>query len=300
MSDLTRPESPLLERALVAYARRFPVQKGKVRVVDRLWQRAAGAAGDRRTARLDSGFDIVCDLSQQLQRQYYYFGTYWLERAELACWQEIARRSATVLDVGANLGVYSLAARAANAESVIHAFEPTPAHAAHLRQTLSSNGIQGLHVHELAVGATSGEAVLNMWSGDRGDNEGMNFITDAPRSAETVAVQMTSLDDFCARQGILRIDLMKMDVQGNERTVLNGAQRLLSDERIGTVFVELNWGDTPACPATAVVEVLESAGFLFSEPRWPLRFRASGPWMRACQDVVARTGEVTGSALRAS
>lgn len=287
----------MLERALKAYARRFPVQKGKVRVVERLWKQAAGESGHRRTARLDSGFDIACDLSQQLQRQYYYFGTYWLERAELACWQEVARRSTTVLDVGANLGVYSLAARAANAESAIHAFEPTPAHAAHLRQTVASNGIEGLHVHELAVGATSGEAVLNLWSGERGDNEGMNFITDAPRSAETLAVRITSLDDFCDQQGIQRIDLMKMDVQGNERAVLDGAKRLLDEGRIGTVFVELSWDDTPACPATAVVEAFAAAGFLFSEPRWPLRFRERGPWMSACEDVVARKPEPSRAAL---
>jgi FkbM family methyltransferase len=278
------------ERLLLAYCRHFPVQRGKLRLVNAAWRRVSGTAATSRIAVLSTGHRVTCDIAQLLQRQYYFFGTYWLERAELACWQAVARQSPTVFDVGANLGIYSLSARAANPDSTIHAFEPTPQHAAHLRGTLAANGVTGVHVHEAAVGGTSGEAVLNVSTGDLHENEGMNFITATPQAALTHPVRMTSLDDFCETHGVGRVDLVKMDVEGNERAVLDGARRLLAEGRLGTVFVELNWGSQPGlpCPATGVVDALSAHGFEFSEPRLPLRFRAPGSWLRACSNVVAR------------
>lgn len=282
--------APLAERLLRAYARHFPLHRGKVRLVDTLWRAAAGRAGATRTATLTTGHRIHCDLNQQLQRQYYYFGTYWRERREIACWQNVARQSRTILDVGANLGIYTWSARAANPACTVHAFEPTPAHAAHLRHTIKVNSVTSVHVHEAAVGRESGEAVLNLWSGESRDNEGMNFVTDAPQTAESLPVRVVSLDDFCDTNGIDSVDLLKMDVQGNEQAVLSGARRMLGKGRIGTVFVELNWeveaGGTS--PASEVVDSLSRLGFEFSEPVWPLRFRDAGPWLRSCTDIVAR------------
>lgn len=291
----TAYSTPLAERLLLAYARHFPIQRGKLRIVDALWQRAVGTTGTSKMATLDTGHRIACDIAHRLQRQYYFFGTYWMERTELSCWRAVARQSRTVFDVGANLGIYSLSARAANPDSTVHAFEPTPTHAAHLRGTLAANGVDGVHVHEAAVGRVSGEAVLNVCTGDRLDNEGMNFVTATPQAPETLSIRMTSLDDFCETHGIESIDLMKMDVQGIERDVLDGARRLLAEGRLGTVFVELNWEDSPGqpCPATDVVDVLAMRGFEFSEPRWPLRFRPPGSWLRACPDVVARRADST-------
>lgn len=290
------PPPPLAERILRAYTLRFPIHRGKSRIVEALWKQAAGASGTARIADLETGHQIVCDIAQQLQRQYYYFGTYWLERTELACWRAIARESETVFDVGANLGIYTLNACAANPSSVVHAFEPTPAHAAHLRRTLEANGIESTHVHEMAIGDKSGEAFLNLWAGGQNDNEGMNFITSAPRSVETLSVRVRSLDDFCQTNDIDHIDLMKMDVQGNERAVLDGATRLLAERRLRTLFVELNWDPDPDQPCTAseVVEVLAANGFKFSKPHWPLRFQAPGPWLRNCSDVVAQVSTVLG------
>lgn len=290
-------ETGLLEHWLVRYARDFPIRQGKLRVVDALWRVAASNGGQQRVARLSvGGFRMRCDLAQMLQRQYYFFGTYFLEQELLACWSREARGAGIVFDIGANAGIYSLSALAANPEAVVHAFEPTPELAAHLRETAVLNRLPGLNVHELAVARADGRATLWRCYGETGANEGMNFITtERTGSGEDVAT--VAVDRFCADRGIERIDLMKLDIQGNEPEALAGAQSMLREARIGTIFVELNWSAAPGAesPASRTVAALASAGYRFARPGPTPAWRDAGDWLRSLTDVVARSpGEVPG------
>ena len=277
-----------LERILIAYARHFPVRRGKLRLVNASWRGAAGQGGFQREAVLrHGGFRIPCDLREMLQRQFYYFGTYLLEDDILACWEKQAASARTVFDIGANAGIFSLAALAANPRAMVHAFEPTPEIAARLRVTVAMNGLSGLVVNEVAVGDTDGTATLRRWRGVGNSNEGMNFTT-ADGEGETV--QLVSLDRYCADRGIERIDLLKIDIQGNEPRAFAGAARLLREKRIGTIFAELNWdASRPDEPAAQLIGMLEAAGFLFSPPGAVLDWRKPGEWMRAFSDIVAKS-----------
>lgn len=231
-----------------------------------------------------------CDLRQFLQRQFYFFGTYWLEEEVLECWAEFARTAKVILDVGANAGIFSLVGLAASPDVEVHAFEPTPKIAKRLRDTVESNGLGNLHVQEVAVARTSGTAHLNVWEGEDGNNEGMNFVTVSPRTNEALQIRTVALDDFCREHGIERADLLKLDIQGNEAEALAGAERMFGEKRIGCVFVELNWAEEPGarCAASEVVEFLTRHGFEFALPQKNPSFRPSGSWMRTNSDIVAR------------
>lgn len=107
----------MLESLLKLYARHFPVRRGKYRVIDRYGARPVAAGGFVRRARLIyGGYAMDCDLRKQLQRQFYYFGIYFLEERVLATWSRYARDAKVVCDVGANAGIYSLAAAASSPE----------------------------------------------------------------------------------------------------------------------------------------------------------------------------------------
>jgi FkbM family methyltransferase len=283
--------SPALENLLVWYARHFPVRRGKLRIVDALWRTAIGERDTRRIAQLNhGGFRMECDVSEMLQRQFYFFGTYFVEDAILACWEKAARDASVVFDIGANAGIYSLAAAAVQPEATIHAFEPTPEIADRLRKTAAMNGLRRVHVHETAVSTESGSASLVRYRGTLGANDGMNYITTAPADSQAASITTVSLDDFCAEHAIDRIDLLKMDIQGHEPRALEGAAGLLSSGRIGTIFTELNWAaeGVAECPASESVRILDDAGYRFSEPGAKLHWRKAGSWMRALSDVLAR------------
>jgi FkbM family methyltransferase len=284
--------SSVFENVLVMYARRFPIRRGKLRVVDSLWQTVASERSTNRVATLKHGkFRMSCDLSEMLQRQFYFFGTYFLEEDLLSCWATVSKGTKVVLDVGANAGIYSLAAIAVQPDVAVHAFEPTPEIAARLRGTAELNRLANLHVHQVAVLGENGHAVLNRCRGELGDNEGMNFVTKDVGNSGAERVKTISLDQFCQDHSIDHVDLLKLDVQGHEYSVLRGAERLIKAGRIGTIFLELNWARTVGtpCPAADSIWFLGNAGFLFSKPGALLQWKKAGDWLHGLSDVVARS-----------
>jgi len=281
-----------LEGLLILYARRFPIRRGKLRVIDSLWQPALSDQCTHRVATLrHGGFNMSCDISEMLQRQFYFFGTYFLEQDILSCWNAAAKGAKVVLDVGANAGIYSLAALASQPDATVHAFEPTPEIAARLRATARLNGLEGLYVHEMAVLNDNGWAILKRFRGDLGTNEGMNFVTRDTGASDAERVPTVSLDQFCQDHSIDHVDLLKLDIQGNEYSALKGAEHLVEAGRVGTIFMELNWAESgggETCPATESVQFLTQAGYLFSKPGKRLNWARAGDWLRSLSDVVAR------------
>ena len=278
------------EKLLLAYARRFPIRRGKLRVVNKLWRAALCGRGTHRLAELaHGGFMMPCDLQEMLQRQYYFFGTYFVELEIIRCWERFASEATVVFDVGANAGIYSLAALGMRPDATVYAFEPTAEIAARLRETAKLNEQVNLHIEEVAVADRAGYATLRRWRGETGDNEGMNYITMDELDSPSERVPTISLDEFCQDRNIERVDLLKMDIQGQEHLALQGAARLLRDGCIGTIFMELNWanGSTGTCPATASIRLLEQAGYRFCKPGRTLKFRPSGAWVQDLSDVIA-------------
>jgi FkbM family methyltransferase len=281
--------SSLFENLLIAYARRFPVRRGKLRIVESLWRATLGEEGTHRIATLKyGGFKLPCDLNQMLQRQFYFFGTYFIEEEILSCWIKAAAGAKVILDIGANAGIYSLAALAIKPDARVHAFEPTPEIAMRLRAGAELNRLHQLHVHQTAVSNSNRRATLRRCLGERGINEGMNFIaTDIATLDEPVTT--VCLDRFCEEHSIGDVDLLKLDVQGHEDSVLRGAEQLIKNGRIRVIFMELNWNRHPRRPSSASesVQLLDRAGYRFSKPGKHLDWKRAGGWLHSLSDVVA-------------
>jgi FkbM family methyltransferase len=293
MTDgLSRRESGIgfLERLLLRYARDFPLRKGKLRIVDALWAAAVGPLDTARLATLRyGGFKLACDLQEDLQRQFYFFGTYFREERMLDRWTRAAKGSKVIFDVGANLGIYSFAGLDAAPQATVHAFEPTPEIARQLREAAQLNGLSNLNVHQVAVSSRNGPAKLNRWRGEFGSNGGMNYVFGEAAENDPARITTVRLDDFCDEYGIKYVDLLKADVQGHEYEVFKGAERLIRAGRIGLIFFELSWAeDSPdKCPARQSIRLLEQYGYQFSSPA-EFQWKQSGGWMRGLSDVVAR------------
>lgn len=288
MPPLTiNPPISLIERALKIYARRAPLAWGKYRIINALWQRGAGGDHHREASLIYSGYRVPCDISEFIQRQLYFFGTYFLERKFLKVWQDLARQSDVIFDVGANAGIYSLAASSANATVAVHAFEPTPDIAERLRQTKELNGLVNLIIVEAAVSDHTGQTRLVMCDGG-GGNGGMNFLNNESRLESDIPVKTVTLDQYCRDHSIEKIDLIKVDVQGFEPEVFRGSHDLLRDGKVGTVFVELNWGAPgEQSHADDLIDLLDQSGFYFSDITLTPAWRQAGPWMRRYSDIMA-------------
>lgn len=162
-----------------------------------------------------------------------------------------AKGAKVVLEVGANAGIYRLAALAIPPDAIVRAFEPAPEIAARLRETAKVNGLQNLYVHQLAVSRKNGQAILKRFRGELGINEGMNFRLQDTGDANAERVQIVCLDQFCQRHSITHVDLLN-DIQENEYSTLAGAECLIMPGRVGIIVMELNWSTPPGATSSAI------------------------------------------------
>jgi len=157
---------------------------------------------------------------------------------------------AVAVDIGASLGEWTLPlARAVGAAGRVLAAEPAPRNAAALEATLAINALRQAEVIRCAVGDHDGSAefAVPIVTSARTDT-GIARLGPAGAGYERLSVCLRSLDSLVAEGGIDRLDLIKIDVEGRERQVLDGAQAVLERYR-PTLVIETGHeaeGDRPA------------------------------------------------------
>lgn len=216
------------------------------------WHVGEVAGPTPRVATLRSGSRMVVDVRDYAHRHILLHGEY--EPELTALFGRLARPGWTVLDVGANAGYFSLlAADLGGPGSHVVAFEPQPRIAALLRRTLELNAGARIDVVEAACGDHDGRVALVTPTDPR--NSGLATLRAEPASGPTAIVPILRLDRFCAERG-LAPDLMKIDVEGAEDAVLDGAQALLAGGRPRHVVCEV-WPQT----RDAVIACMASHGY---------------------------------------
>lgn len=146
------------------------------------------------------------------------------EPFETAVFLSLLRPGDTVLDVGANVGYYTvLAARAVGGAGRVHAIEPDPDNLALLRSNLALNGLGNVVVHPVALSDHAGEAALYRDAANRGDHR---LYPAAGEPREAVTVPVTTLDALLGQAPLPRV--IKMDAQGGELAIFRGMAGLLA------------------------------------------------------------------------
>ena len=152
------------------------------------------------------------------------------------------RRFSTVIDAGANKGQFALAVRSSQPKAIIVAFEPLSQPAATFRRLFA--GAEGVIFHNVALGAISGVGTINV-SG-RPDSSSLlpigelqDRVFPGTEAVGKESIQIERLDDFAGRGAWREPVLLKIDVQGFELTLLQGAERSLP--KIDAVYVELSF-----------------------------------------------------------
>ena len=140
-----------------------------------------------------------------------------------------------VLDIGANIGYYTLLfARLVGESGKVFAFEPDPANYELLRKNVRANGYHNVVFVRKAVADSSGPLSLYLCPDNKGDHRAFDSHDGRP----SIPIEATSLDEyFDGYDG--PIDFIKMDIQGSEGRALRGMKGLLAkhpDVKIITEF----------------------------------------------------------------
>jgi FkbM family methyltransferase len=166
-------------------------------------------------------------------------------------------RGMTVYDVGANVGFYSIiAAHLAGPAGRVVAFDPLRQNAEMIEHNARLNHFTHISVHEIALGNDDGKAEFLV-----SKNPSWGRLKIAGRPAGVIAEEMVPVRciDSLARDGLSTADVMKIDVEGAEAEVLQGARQTLrstrpilfidlhgTNEKVATLLRELDY-DARAC-----------------------------------------------------
>ncbi|MDQ2713101.1 MAG: FkbM family methyltransferase [Acidobacteriota bacterium] len=188
------------------------------------------------------------------------------EQAELASVYAYLKPGMKVVDVGANIGLYSIFAQKVVGETgSVWAFEPSLETFQRLERNLALNECHQVKALRMGLGNKS-NATLQLKS-DHGFGDAYRYLaepdnsSDSPLEGERVLV--TTLDEWAQANDIGPIDFLKIDIEGGEYKMLLGSQWLLRSSPHLVVLFESDpqWCERAACSQQDSFRILESLGF---------------------------------------
>jgi FkbM family methyltransferase len=196
--------------------------------------------------RLDGGvgFRLVCNPTSYLAKIIYWNGPAAFEPHLYEVFERLVGHARGFVDVGANIGYYSLLATALNADIRVWSFEPLPPVAEYLRRNKVENDLTNMDVVEMAASDQTGTAEFTAARNEKFPFVAQHLTSTGSLTAEQASrtnlidnhtVRCTTLDDFFGRlhdnEQDSGLDLLKIDVEANEHRVLDGARKVIATYR---------------------------------------------------------------------
>jgi FkbM family methyltransferase len=203
------------------------------------------------------GVQFELDLADWIQRSVY-LGTF--EPLETRLVAGLLAPGMTVIDVGANIGYYTaLAASRVGSKGRIFAIEPDARAFAQLEKLIAGNHLPA-RAFNIGLGEKSGEEHLYQ-SPDSRNNAPTMIAHGGFAPLSTVPIRR--LDDCLDEWQVDHVDLLKIDVEGWEPRVFDGASRALASGRINAILCEFNdyWLRAGGSSSQALWETLMTFGF---------------------------------------
>ncbi len=181
------------------------------------------------------------------------------EKKSISLWIELVKIHSTVLDIGANTGLYALIAQTLNPQAKLHAFEPIPSVFNILQKNVALNNYT-IKNHEVALSDYNGTAKIFMPI----DSDFAYSVTvnknrlNEKTKVKELNVKTQTLKSFIEENNIESIDLMKIDVETHEPEVLIGMGEYLKKFK-PTIIIEVLDNEI----AEKLNHIVEGLGYLY-------------------------------------
>jgi FkbM family methyltransferase len=212
-----------LTAPLRAYLRWSPIRRGKGFLTRRLLVPLLPAPPAQFVLDLPGGGRARLYYRETLGYASLVYGGF--ETAELRVVRDLVAAGTTAIDVGANVGLFTVVMALANPGGSVIAVEPVPANLRRLRDNLGLNNISNVRIVEAAASDHDGNASIHLASDPA--YHSLGDIVSRPSLSGDVPVRLERVDDIWRAAGSPAVSVIKIDVEGAEARVLNGARELL-------------------------------------------------------------------------
>ena len=197
------------------------------------WQLHKRLSADSRTYNYWGTRKITCH-PDSLQSMWLVYN-YYMDWDEFHFIKRYLQRASVVVDVGANVGVYTLwISQYLGSEGRLIAFEPDPENYLRCAENIRQNDLAMVELEQKAVSNRSGALEFSV-----GKDMENHLIPDEGESGFSIRVEAITLDEYCREHEIAKIDFLKIDVEGAELLVLQGAADALASCLIGVIQLEV-------------------------------------------------------------
>lgn len=211
-------------------------------------------------ARLGNGMKVIVPWNDLIGRSIFESGYYEAETVKLI--QKLLAPGMVFFDVGAHIGQYTLvASQAVGATGQVHSFEPDPDTYKWLQRNARLNRLNNVQLTPMALSNESGIRQLYLATSQ---SIGCNSLSPPSNySGNTCHIECTTVDAYVEMKGIQRVDLIKVDVEGAEGSVLQGASSLLRSENKPIIIMEFEEARQKALGSSCakLADVLTSNGY---------------------------------------
>ncbi|MBF0525972.1 MAG: FkbM family methyltransferase [Deltaproteobacteria bacterium] len=185
------------------------------------------------------------------------FGSY--ETEELRLVEALITDNSVILDIGANIGWYSLNLSLGRPKITIHAFEPIPGTYAYLTKNLKANGITRVTPHNFGFSNKNAVETFYFYPAGSGNASAAN-LTGRDDVME-IKCRVQRLDDFVQAEN-LTVDFIKCDVEGAELFVFEGGLQTLTTQK-PVVFTEMlrKWSAGFGYHPNQLIELFKKIGY---------------------------------------
>jgi FkbM family methyltransferase len=183
----------------------------------------------------ETGIKLLCDPADEriIPIEILNLGTF--EKTELELVKRMTGARATIWDVGANVGWYSINLAKAFPQAQILAFEPIPSTYKQLEKNIELNQVSNVRTHPFGFSDKPGHLTFYFYPECSGNASTANLSEKA--SVRTLQCPVKTLDDFAAESGYA-VDLIKCDVEGAELFVFKGGLKTIARQQ-PVIFTEM-------------------------------------------------------------
>jgi FkbM family methyltransferase len=215
---------------------------------------------DRVILKTKDDIKLICDSSDKrhMFMEILNFGNY--ESVELRMIRRFLKKDSVVLDIGANVGWYTLNLAKSVLQGRIIAFEPIPKTYGYLVKNIALNGLANIKTHNIGLAKKAG--YFDFYYNRK--YPGATSLADIMNEPGVVLARcrVEKLDNFLKKSKIKRVDFIKCDVEGAEKFVIEGGLETIKENK-PIIFMELlrKWSAKFNYHPNSIISMLREIGY---------------------------------------